>query len=652
MRVAVPPPAPAQIPGDALPADVRHRRNVRRGSPATLRICSAGIRFVCATVLQRDWPLRPLLRAPRERTLPAVLSIEGVRRVRGCVRPVHPSACRSTVSSWGLRLQAGRHLAGAAIASARLLGPVPRGQGATERYVPLPGSTLGLLRKYWRPHRTPTLLVPAIGRGPHPAGPLPRAGRRPAGRACGRPPQAPGLAPYPAALLCHPSAGSGGEPPDHPAVYGPHGPGHPPGLPPPPPDGAGGRLPAHRRRHGRTGPWARAVRSSGRLVPRPWPPRAPLCRPHTAQPSGPSGPAGPPPVGTAPARRARHHTGRVWWPRRLARALPGHHFLLTFTVPEVLRPFLRSHQRAAERARFPAAAAALTPLARAARLLGGDRPGFCGVRPPGGRPRAVPSPLHGVVPGGAFSRREETWPSSRVACALPVHALRQSLPGDVPGGAAAPRPLRGPPRGGGDQRRACPRSGDGGPRGLPPVPRALRLPRGPCGPPRLGPLPHAPQSAAAPDGARGPGVPPALPPARPADGGPDGPRLRVPAGPRRPPSRAPGGPPRAGLGLHDCPGPRRGPPSRPRPCGVGSAGPPRLPRDPARPALARARGPLPGATTSGPFPRAPVASPGRAEAPRGPAGRSPGPRSAVEGPPGRPRPDDSAASVARHLPRH
>ena len=36
-----------------------------------------------------------------------------------------------------------------------------------------------------------------------------------------------------------------------------------------------------------------------------------------------------------------------WLTRRLAGALPGHHFLLTFTVPEALLPFLRSCQRAA-----------------------------------------------------------------------------------------------------------------------------------------------------------------------------------------------------------------------------------------------------------------------------------------------------------------
>jgi integrase/recombinase XerD len=42
---------------------------------------------------------------------------------------------------------------------------VHRGKGAKDRYVPLPQSTLLLLRRYWRTHRHPCLLFPALGRG-------------------------------------------------------------------------------------------------------------------------------------------------------------------------------------------------------------------------------------------------------------------------------------------------------------------------------------------------------------------------------------------------------------------------------------------------------------------------------------------------------
>ena len=121
--------------------------------------------------------------------------------------------------------------------------------------------------------------------------------------------------------------------------------------------------------------------------------------------------------------QCQHHKGREWLTRRLAGALPGHHFLLTFTVPEVLRPFLRSYQRAAYGALFTASADAIKTLARDARHLGGDLPGFFGVLHTWGRQLTYHPHIHYVVPGGAFSTQEGTWHPSRVDFYLPVQAL-------------------------------------------------------------------------------------------------------------------------------------------------------------------------------------------------------------------------------------
>ena len=41
---------------------------------------------------------------------------------------------------------------------------VHRGNGAKDRFVPLPRATLPLLRAHWRSHRNPRLLFPACGR--------------------------------------------------------------------------------------------------------------------------------------------------------------------------------------------------------------------------------------------------------------------------------------------------------------------------------------------------------------------------------------------------------------------------------------------------------------------------------------------------------
>jgi integrase len=41
---------------------------------------------------------------------------------------------------------------------------VHRGKGAKDRFVPLPKTTLAILRTHWKSHRHPRLLFPALGR--------------------------------------------------------------------------------------------------------------------------------------------------------------------------------------------------------------------------------------------------------------------------------------------------------------------------------------------------------------------------------------------------------------------------------------------------------------------------------------------------------
>jgi site-specific recombinase XerD len=51
------------------------------------------------------------------------------------------------------------------IDSTRMFVHVRLGKGGKDRYVPLPQSTLALLRQYWKTHRNPVWLFPATGRG-------------------------------------------------------------------------------------------------------------------------------------------------------------------------------------------------------------------------------------------------------------------------------------------------------------------------------------------------------------------------------------------------------------------------------------------------------------------------------------------------------
>jgi site-specific recombinase XerD len=170
---------PEQISESELQQYFLHRKNRDRWSPNTMRICYCGIRFFFLHVLKRDWHTLDLVRAQSERRLPAVLSLEEVRTILGCVRTPHNRAFLSTVYACGLRLQEAQHLEISDIDSQRKMIHVHRGKGAKDRFVPLPESTLQCLRRHWVTHRHPRLLFPALGRGRNQAAhadtPMPKA---------------------------------------------------------------------------------------------------------------------------------------------------------------------------------------------------------------------------------------------------------------------------------------------------------------------------------------------------------------------------------------------------------------------------------------------------------------------------------------------
>ena len=141
-----------------------HRKNVDGLAPASMRICYSGIRFFYQHVLQRDWHTLSLLRAQTTHRLPAVLSVEEIKRLLTSATPFHNQIYFTTVYSLGLRLHEALFLQVSDIDGPRLQVHIHRGKGAKDRYVPLPAETLALLRTSWTTHRHPTWLFPATGR--------------------------------------------------------------------------------------------------------------------------------------------------------------------------------------------------------------------------------------------------------------------------------------------------------------------------------------------------------------------------------------------------------------------------------------------------------------------------------------------------------
>jgi integrase/recombinase XerD len=139
-------------------------KNVKKYARPTTTIALCGIKFFVEWTLGKKWTLFELVRPPREKKLPTILSVEEARKILSGIRLLRYRVCLSTIFSCGLRLQEGTHLQVADIDSSRMMIHVRHGKGAKDRYVPLPERTLEMLREYWKTHRNPELLFPAEGR--------------------------------------------------------------------------------------------------------------------------------------------------------------------------------------------------------------------------------------------------------------------------------------------------------------------------------------------------------------------------------------------------------------------------------------------------------------------------------------------------------
>lgn len=156
---------PDQISDEELRQYFLYVKNVKHWSRSGTTIALCGLKFFYEQTLHRSLATLQLVRPPREKKLPVVLSREEVRQILSQVRLLRYRTCLTTIYCCGLRLQEGTHLQVSDLDSARKLIHVHRGKGGKDRYVPLPDSTLELLRQYWKTHANPVWIFPASGRG-------------------------------------------------------------------------------------------------------------------------------------------------------------------------------------------------------------------------------------------------------------------------------------------------------------------------------------------------------------------------------------------------------------------------------------------------------------------------------------------------------
>ena len=152
--------SPDQLTEENLRQYFLHLANVKKVARATATIALCGIKFFYEQTLGHEWTTLRLVRPPREKKLPVVLSRQEVRRILAEVRIPLYRACLTTIYACGLRLLEGAQLQVPDVDSARMLLHI-HGKGKKDRYVPLPEPTLQMLRDYWKTHRSPLWLFPA-----------------------------------------------------------------------------------------------------------------------------------------------------------------------------------------------------------------------------------------------------------------------------------------------------------------------------------------------------------------------------------------------------------------------------------------------------------------------------------------------------------
>lgn len=121
--------------------------------------------------------------------------------------------------------------------------------------------------------------------------------------------------------------------------------------------------------------------------------------------------------------QCQYHKSRQWLKAQLDKSLPVTHSMLTFTVPELIRPFCRANPKAVYGAMFKASSEAIKAIVKDPRFVGTDLPGFTGVLHTWGRQLPYHPHIHYIIPAGGLSADRKKWIKARNSFYLPVKAL-------------------------------------------------------------------------------------------------------------------------------------------------------------------------------------------------------------------------------------
>jgi len=133
---------------------------VKNHSWSMVKIDRNGLQFYWKHILKKDWQWINIVKPPKVKTIPDILSLCEIERLIGTTRKLRYRVFLLTTYSMGLRLEEALSLQVSDIDTQRNLVHIRRGKGAIDRMIPLPTLTLQALRTLWLKHRHPSWLFP------------------------------------------------------------------------------------------------------------------------------------------------------------------------------------------------------------------------------------------------------------------------------------------------------------------------------------------------------------------------------------------------------------------------------------------------------------------------------------------------------------
>lgn len=121
-------------------------------------------------VLKAEWVGVDVLRPPRTKYLPDILTLDQVNRLLACIRKPSYRVFLHTIYTLGLRFDEARTLKVSDIDRANDRIHIHDGKGAKDRYITLPDCTYQVLRQFWVTHRNPTWIFPSEKNSDSPMG--------------------------------------------------------------------------------------------------------------------------------------------------------------------------------------------------------------------------------------------------------------------------------------------------------------------------------------------------------------------------------------------------------------------------------------------------------------------------------------------------